>query len=281
MPDDTGTAVADPPAKAETPPDPAADSDAKAADAKAVEAANTPQEYVIHPDNATRISLKPGEKDWLAGHGFKALEQTEAARLAALEKPKEPESEPEKQAAVQPEDAEDDAATQRVAQLETKLAKAQEALDGITQREEARERNQQVQEREDAERTMLNELARQHGIDAANPVDRRMVEHRANDLANEAVKKKQVRTFASCYEEAKGEIGERLAKGGRAWLADKKAVADKSAEPPGGVSTAELPATAAPRNKTEERQLVAEMEDGTVTERAHARFNQMLARENV
>lgn len=281
------TDVVEPPAKedaqAGSDKSTASEAESRSTESKAGQPADEVQDFVTHPDTGQRINLKSGEKDWLAQQGYRALEREQQARRAVEEKPKEVEPEPqsEKEAVVQPEGTEDDAASERVAQLEAKLAKAQQALDGITERESERDRAKQVQDREDVDRRMLHELAKQHGVDGADPKDLRLIAHRANDIADEALRDGQVRTFASCYEEAKQELGQRFAKSDRAWLAEKKEAAKSAAEPPGSVSAAELPASAMPVTKADNRKLAAEMEDGTVTERAHQRFNAMMARGNV
>lgn len=281
MPDDIATAVAEPPAETDAATKPADQgaSGGPAKDAGADTAPATLDDYVIDPDTAQRIPLKAGEKDFLAQEGYRALMRKNAAERKAAETPEEPGPELEKKVepAFEADDEVDDAAAKRVARLEADLKRTQDSIAKFEAKDEQRALADQRQKQVEDERKMLDELARQNSLDSVDPIDREMVEARANRIASDALANGQARTFADCYGQAKTEIGDRLAAGGRTWLEGKKKAADTAAEPPGGTSAAELPTTAMPVTKEDSRRLAQEVEDGTVTERAHQRFKRMMA----
>lgn len=230
------------------------------------------------------IPVTPQERDWLAQQGLQRLAEQRAAKAKQdTESKPVAESKPDPAAAKAVETAataesdEDDPALKKVVALESRLEQTARTLAEIQQRDERRTQDETLLKNQASQQRMLGELERQHGLEHASKVDRAMVSHRANDLANEAAEAGRVTTFAACHEAATKEIGERMAEGVRAQWAGKKKVRDAAAEGPAGISAAEITPPKFAKTREENRKLAQEARDGTITERAQARYEQIMS----
>lgn len=227
------------------------------------------------------IPVTPQERDWLAQQGLQRLAEQRAAKEEGSKSAAESKTDTTSAKAVETgnpaESDEDDPALKKVVALESRLDQTTRTLDEIQQRDQLRQENEKLRQGQASQQRMLEELERQHGLEHASEVDRAMVKHRANDLANEAANASRVVTYAACHEAATKEIGERLAEGVRAQWAGKQKVREAATEGPAGISAAEITPPKFAKTKEENRKLAQEMRDGTVTDRAQARYEQIMS----
>ena len=229
------------------------------------------------------IPMKPHERDWLAQQGLQRLAEQRAAKSAEEQAAKSEKLKPDTTSAKAietespAESDEDDPALKKVVALESRLDQTTRTLDEIQQRDQRRQEDEKLQQGQASQQRMLEELERQHGLEHASKVDRAMVSHRANDLANEAGDAGRVVTYAACHEAATKEIRERLAEGVRAQWAGKQKVREAATEGPAGISAAEVAPPKFAKTKEENRKLAQEARDGTITERAQARYERIMS----
>ncbi len=227
------------------------------------------------------IPVTPQERDWLAQQGLQRLAEQRAAKEEGSKPAPESKTDTTSAKAVETgnpaESDEDDPALKKVAALESRLDQTTRTLAEIQQRDERRQQGEKLRQDQASQQRMLEELERQHGLEHASKVDRAMVSHRANDLADEAVAANRVVTYAACHEAATKEIGERLAEGVRAQWAGKQKVREAATEGPAGISAAEVTPPKFAKTKEENRKLAKEARDGTITERAQERYERIMS----
>lgn len=231
--------------------------------------ASSKRVHVTHPSSGEPISMTAQERDWLAQQGFVALAEKRAAKEAAVEvKPDVP------VVVDEPEDM--DPVAKRMSQLESQIESTKQAYQKLEDRERVRQATEDARGRKDDRQRMLDALARQHGLEGADPVYRKMVEHRADDLADQAIAESRIVTQDECFKLAAKEIGSRVAEGARTQWEGKKRVRESAAEPSSGTSAAEMAPPVFAKTKAEERVLAAKMADGSITVEANEHFKKIM-----
>lgn len=274
MPED---AVVAEPAKTDTPNVDTVEIASTVADTPSSATPAEPEKFnVTDPSTGQSIPVTEDERDWLAQQGLAAWKEREAAGKAAAANPEpvEPKA-PEPVAA--DESGDDDPTAKRMTQLETQIQSVTAALKKGEDREEQRQAVETANGQKASRQRMIDNLAKQHGLEGADPTYRKMVEHRADDLADEALATGQVVTYADCHKRAASEVGDRVAEGARSRWEGKKKVRENAAEPSAGASAAQMAPPKFATTKAEERALSAEMADGSITVRANERFKKIMA----
>lgn len=237
--------------------------------------ADPKQVHITHPSSGEPIAMTSQERDWLAQQGLVALADKRAAKETAAATPAPTETKPDTPTVVEePEDA--DPVTKRMSQLESQIESAKLALQKVEDRDRERQATEDARGRKDNRQRMLDALARQHGLEGADQVYRKMVEHRADDLADQAIAESRIVTQDECFKLAAKEIGSRVAEGARTQWEGKKKVRESAAEPSSGTSAAEMAPPVFAKTKAEERKLAADMADGTITVRANDHFKKIM-----